>query len=182
MVGIAHGHAGAPTMPILERASPTSGQKHPKIARVKLAPVPVDLSTIDANTWNMTRLSAPIRSSVVLGLVFSLLAAGIAPAWMTPLQAAGVSGTLAGKKTCCCGTKDGRCCGMACCKVAPPQEEQKTPSVPRPGDDRTAPHCLAHVQQPVRAPSSTAFLQAAGREVAASGSPSLVALHVQMNC
>lgn len=130
----------------------------------------------------MDRLSAPIRAFVVTGLICSLVATGIAPVWLSPSSAERGIGNLACKRTCCCGTVDGRCCGMACCKVAPPEKEQETPSVPHPRDDRAGSLYVTQSEQLPRVPSCAALLQAARAEVPASGSPSLVALRVQLNC
>jgi hypothetical protein len=43
-----------------------------------------------------------------------------------------------GQFKCCCGTKDGRCCGKACCQMPNPKGE-KTPAAPSRSDDRSEP-------------------------------------------
>ncbi|MDA1016649.1 MAG: hypothetical protein O3A00_19600 [Planctomycetota bacterium] len=75
----------------------------------------------------MFHSSRTIRSLVVAGLIFSLCLAMVSP---TFLGAVSGEGTVAvddsATMTCCCGTKDGKCCGMACCGVDAPKQ-QRTP-------------------------------------------------------
>ena len=71
----------------------------------------------------MTRVLRGSRLFLVSLLAASLAVAGAAP----PLLSAGSRSTESGpvpNRLCCCGTKDGRCCGKACCTANVPQDEQ----------------------------------------------------------
>lgn len=78
----------------------------------------------------MFYFSRTIRSLVVAGLIFSLGVAVLSPSFMArAVGESAVSADSSPATTCCCGTKDGKCCGMACCGVRAPKQ-QRTP-VPR---------------------------------------------------
>ena len=71
----------------------------------------------------MTRLLRAGRRFLVFLLAAGLAVAGAAP----PMLSAGSRSTEGGpvpNRLCCCGTKDGRCCGKACCTANVPQDEQ----------------------------------------------------------
>ena len=122
-----------------------------------------------------------IRTLIVTGLVLSLSLVGVSPillAWQG--EGAGAS-NVRGNGVCCCGTKDGRCCGMGCCKTSPPTEEHKAPAVPRSLDERSpaavpvatfAMHSLAN---------GATFHNAVSSGVPISGSPTLQMLQVRLN-
>ena len=82
----------------------------------------------------MASVRKPIRRLLVVGLIISMAASGLYP----PLVARVVTAeTASGARsdegtTCCCGTKDGRCCGMACCHAPARERESQT------GDTETA--------------------------------------------
>lgn len=44
----------------------------------------------------------------------------------------------AGNKSCCCGTADGSCCGMACCEMPNPNNDE-APRAPSRSDDQGQP-------------------------------------------
>src|SRR2546425_5612192 len=73
-----------------------------------------------------------LRSAVIFCLTLSLSVTGLYPSLMAaaaPLISREVS--LPARK-CCCGTADGRCCGMACCGMRPPtQDNEQRPATPR---------------------------------------------------
>ncbi|MBD3675402.1 MAG: hypothetical protein HUJ26_17955 [Planctomycetaceae bacterium] len=76
----------------------------------------------------MWKTSLKTRLTIVTSLIISLGIAGLSPAIMRVVNA-GVSVTV-DKSTgqrCCCGTKEGKCCGMACCGVDTPKPK-RTPA------------------------------------------------------
>lgn len=76
----------------------------------------------------MLHVSRTMRSLIVAGLILSLGVVGGSPALMaTASGEAAFAADNASAHTCCCGTKDGRCCGMACCGTQAPKQ-QRTPA------------------------------------------------------
>ncbi len=74
-------------------------------------------------------------------LVIPCLAVSLSTVSLYPMLPA-LSGTMVGvqhggstMRACCCGTEEGRCCGMACCALAPPTK-QSAPSSNDTRDDR----------------------------------------------
>ena len=83
---------------------------------------------------------------------------------------------------CCCGCKDGKCCGMACCKNSSPQEQPATPPVRSSGGSEFKPLVLFNgVIEPAN--SSTGFSEAIhgrGHVPVGQCSPSLQSKHVRI--
>ncbi len=77
--------------------------------------------------------SRTIRSLIVSGLIFSLSVAVLSPGFMAAVSSdSAVVSDASSAKTCCCGTKDGKCCGMGCCGVDAPKQQR----TPVPHEDR----------------------------------------------
>lgn len=107
-------------------------------------------------------------ASIALAHVLTLTLGGgrVVAEW-----AAGV-GPLAppsdGARRCCCGTPDGRCCGMACCRSQTPQPRSSAAVVDlRPGWDWWCAPRTGGLRIGPRALASTEELAAHGQETAA---------------
>lgn len=83
----------------------------------------------------------PTRCLITAGLIVSLGLTGLFPQMMVwaetrPLVAARPRAT-----ECCCGTADGRCCGMGCCMARQPPAKERCPC-PNPKDTRDGQNIL----------------------------------------
>lgn len=90
------------------------------------------------------------------------------------------AGGCQGPKRCCCGTTDGRCCGMACCRM--PASQDKSPGLPKRPDNRekpVAPTITATGKVP--APEAAWFQSGLFADAPRAGSPSLIALSIRLN-
>jgi len=84
----------------------------------------------------MRSIDRTTRSLVTASLIASLGLAGLFPQMMVSAQMAasakrGARVDVTQKPAkCCCGTEDGRCCGMGCClaRQAPPKEPSPCPT------------------------------------------------------
>src|SRR4051794_28544975 len=65
----------------------------------------------------MVRWSVILRVALVLALSTGLVGSSVLPRPTIAGQIAGQSTTRSAATSCCCGTAEGRCCGMACCKA-----------------------------------------------------------------
>jgi len=86
-----------------------------------------------------------------------------------------------GKFKCCCGTKDGRCCGKACCQMPNPKGE-KTPATPTRPDDRSEP--LGFSSSTVDADGMqtlAAYRSGVATDTASIALHTLVALSIRLN-
>jgi len=92
----------------------------------------------------MNTMRSKLRFFITASLLLSLSMLSLFPRVIVG-QATGATvsaSTGAGEKHCCCGTEDGRCCGMACCQVSPNPQEKQAPEVPRSTEDRCQPFGL----------------------------------------
>ena len=84
----------------------------------------------------------PIRVLVVALLVMSTSVAAVC----TPVSAQSVQSGMArakpSQKTCCCGTEDGKCCGMGCCMRQPSNQVPTNPPL-RTGTEKESSQVLA---------------------------------------
>ncbi len=82
----------------------------------------------------MKRLARPIRLLIVAALVMSVgVAAVFTPVSARMLATGGQpksAGAVPVRKDCCCGTKDGRCCGMGCCMRPTSNQKPTNPPLP----------------------------------------------------
>ena len=133
----------------------------------------------------MSTVRSTLRLIVTASLMLSLSMTSLYPRLMSGDEL-GAKVTASqhegqGHKVCCCGTKDGRCCGKACCQLPNPKED-KAPTSPRPSEDRGQPLGLAQVGNAV------VFGQHAGaihegvfRDAGSPLGSSLVALSIRFN-
>jgi hypothetical protein len=84
----------------------------------------------------MYRVVQTVRVSIVAMLMFSMAASGLCAPLLAEAAGASLEGarnvagpsTLAPvRTTCCCGTPDGRCCGMGCCVAQSPKQLPANP-------------------------------------------------------
>jgi hypothetical protein len=133
----------------------------------------------------MNTVRSTFRLIITASLLLSLSMTGLYPRIMAGdefgASTAASQHEGQGQRVCCCGTKDGRCCGKACCQLPNPKED-KAPTSPRPSEDRGQALGLAQVGNAV------VFGQHAGaiHEGVSSdaGSPrgsSLIALSIRFN-
>lgn len=130
----------------------------------------------------MSTVRSTLRFLITASLLLCLSTLSVFPRVMVG-QALGATvsdSAGASEKHCCCGTEDGRCCGMACCQTSPNPQEKQGPEAPRSSEDRGQPFGL-----PTIADADAALL---GRDAASicdhpaclSGS-SLIALSIRLN-
>ena len=100
------------------------------------------------------------------------------------LQAAEARGTTArseGPVRCCCGTKDGRCCGTACCQLPNPKGDN-VPAPPKPSDERGQSLALPSGAIGVTGDETTVgYGPCALANSAIASTQSLVALSIRLN-
>lgn len=75
--------------------------------------------------YAMKFATRPIRACVLCLMAVSLTAVAFCP----NLPAAPLRRTVECPRKCCCGMCDGKCCGMACCKLPPAQDPPIVPPV-----------------------------------------------------
>ena len=94
------------------------------------------------NTAAMHHSPKQIRVFVVALLSMSISVAAVC----TPVSAqslpSGASQAKPSQKACCCGTEDGKCCGMACCMRQPSNQVPTNPPL-RTGAEKDSPQVLA---------------------------------------
>jgi len=85
------------------------------------------------------------------------------------------------QKVCCCGTEDGRCCGMACCQM-PNSKEGKAPASPNRSEVRCQPlGSIVAAGSTLSGQGAARFRHLPFRDSATTGSPSLIVLHIRLN-
>ena len=83
----------------------------------------------------MRRIRPYLRLSVVLALAVSLSLVGLYPSLISPVAAQSSAASARPEGKCCCGTVDGKCCGMACCGVSPIKSNGKNEQSSKPRGD-----------------------------------------------
>jgi len=85
------------------------------------------------------------RWLVTASLIFSLGLAGLFPQMMVLAESGARVSVPQSPTKCCCGTKDGRCCGMGCClaRQAPAKEQCPCPNPKNPRDGQNNPLAVA---------------------------------------
>jgi len=76
-----------------------------------------------------------IRWSVTTGLIVGLAVAGLVPQTMGWAERDTRVAVSQRPTQCCCGTEDGRCCGMGCCMARQAPAKERCPC-PNPKDSR----------------------------------------------
>jgi hypothetical protein len=128
----------------------------------------------------MKTLRATFRLLLTASLMLSLSMANLYPQLMAGnARAAGVVKDQS-PRVCCCGTKDGKCCGMACCQRGIPKPD-KTPAPPNRSDDHGQPLGLAGVDATIDGSDAAEFGGVTLNHAASSGNASLVASGIRLN-
>jgi len=129
----------------------------------------------------MNTVRSTFRYLITASLLLSLSATSLYPRLMAGEALGATVEANHGKRVCCCGTEDGRCCGKACCQLPNPKED-KAPTSPKPSHDRGQPLGLAQVAGvAVVGPNAAAFHDGFVRDAARVGSSSLIALSIRFN-
>lgn len=86
-----------------------------------------------------------MRWVAVASLIVSLSLMGLFPRVIVHADGGPVVAAALPATKCCCGTEDGRCCGMGCCaaRQAPAKEQPPVPNQRDDRDGRTNPFALA---------------------------------------
>lgn len=122
-----------------------------------------------------------LRVVIVTSLLLSLSVTSLYPRLMAGDAFGAAVKANPGQKVCCCGTKDGRCCGKACCQLPNPKED-KAPASPKSSEDRGQPLGLTQVANAVVVgPNAAAFQNGYFRDAACISSSSLIALAIRLN-
>jgi hypothetical protein len=90
------------------------------------------------NKVTMNTMRSTLRFLIAASLLLCLSTLSVFPRVMVGqvLGTMAPASTGASDKYCCCGTEDGRCCGMACCQTSPNPLEKQGPEAPRSSEDR----------------------------------------------
>lgn len=96
----------------------------------------------------MHTLHHTTRLLVTTSLIVSLGLAGLFPQMIVLAESGTHVGSPLPSGKCCCGTKDGRCCGMGCCmaRQAPAKERCPCPNPKDSRDGQNNPFALAFVK------------------------------------
>jgi hypothetical protein len=121
------------------------------------------------------------RMFVVASLLLALSAATVCPRLAAFDGAGAAIERSPGGTVCCCGTNDGKCCGMACC-VTPAPQQGSTPVSSNRSCERCEPWGLAlAAPSKIADPAAAAFRDGVSSDAASAGSPSLIALNIRLN-
>ena len=134
------------------------------------------------NADSMNTVRCTFRCLITAGLLLSLSTVSLFPRIMVGEALGSTVSAGTGEKHCCCGTKDGRCCGMGCCQASPNPEENQAPAAPKPSEDRgqpLGPFLVANAA--VLGPNTAAFRDGFFRDAASKGGSSLIALSIRLN-
>lgn len=112
--------------------------------------------------------------------MLSLSVVGVYPQLMAGYTGAVVVKADQLSTVCCCGAKDGKCCGMACCQRSMPKPD-RPPAPPNPSDDHSQPLGLAGIDAAVTGSDAAALEGVTPVRAASTGSVSLVASRVRLN-
>jgi len=129
----------------------------------------------------MNTVRSTFRWIITASLLLSLSMTSLYPRLMTGGERTASATTNQGQKVCCCGTEDGRCCGMACCQMPNPKQEN-TPTSPKPSEDRGQPLGLVLAADTMLDGSNAAtFRHDFAHNDAVIGGTSLIALSIRLN-
>ena len=90
----------------------------------------------------MYRHTKTLRVLLVALLAVSTSAAAVCSPVSAQALTSAKSPTKPARTKCCCGTEDGRCCGMACCMRRPSEQVPVNPPM-RPGVEKAGPQAMA---------------------------------------
>ncbi len=130
----------------------------------------------------MNTLYSIFRCLITASLLLSLSTLSLFPRVIVGQTLGATVSKGTGEKRCCCGTKDGHCCGMACCQASPNPQENQAPAVPKPSEDRGQPLGLAPVARTAMfGPNAATFSDGFFRDAATMCGSSLIALSIRIN-
>lgn len=125
------------------------------------------------------------RWLALVSLIFSLGLSSFVPNAMAEVQS-GAQVMTQEASDCCCETRNGRCCGMACCIVPEAPAPEPTP-VPARGDHRDGESTSLSLAlaksllSDLEANAESRFAQAENRAACSADESSLQARHVRLN-
>jgi hypothetical protein len=129
----------------------------------------------------MNTVRTTVRWIITASLLLSLSLASVYPRLTASDDVAVVVAANQDQLVCCCGTEDGRCCGMACCQMPNPKEG-KAPASPNQSEVRGQPLGFVLAAEPTLHDLGAArFRHVAFRGSAITSSPSLMALGIRLN-
>ena len=131
----------------------------------------------------MNTVRSTLRFLIIASLLLSLSTLSVFPRVMVgqALGATVSASTGAGEKHCCCGTEDGRCCGMACCQASPNPQEKQAPEVPRSSEDRGQHFGLPTVADALLGCDAASVREHLSQHPAGLSGSSLIALSIRLN-
>lgn len=128
----------------------------------------------------MNTVRTSLRGLITASLLLSLSATSLYPRLISGTERSKATASNRGQKLCCCGTEDGRCCGMACCQMPNPKHENP-PASPKPSEDRGQPlGGMLAADAPPDGLNAATFRHDFTRH-AATSSNSLIALSIRLN-
>jgi len=92
----------------------------------------------------MRNIHQKTRWLVITSLTFSLALAGLFPQLTVLADTVARASNSLSPTSCCCGTQDGRCCGMGCCLLRQTPANERPPS-PNPQDSQNGQNNLLAV-------------------------------------
>lgn len=132
----------------------------------------------------MNTVRSTFRFLITASLLLCLGTLSVSPRVMVgqALGATVSASTGGGEKRCCCGTEDGRCCGMACCQTIPNPQEKQGPEAPRSLEDRGQPFGLPTIADAALLGRDAASIrERLCNDPACSSGSSLIALSIRLN-
>ncbi len=130
----------------------------------------------------MSQSRSTIRLVVTASLLLCVPMASVYPRLNAgEVREVTASASNQGQKLCCCGTTDGRCCGMACCQLPNPKND-KAPTEPNRSDERSQPlGFTAAPDAPNVGSVHAAFRGAIASDSGSTDGTSLIALSIRLN-
>lgn len=165
---------GGPRFGSVPATPPVTSSPSGRIARPSWRPC-----RIITEVMNTIRFTA--RLAITGVLLVGLTTTSVYPRLMAADGRGRALRAIAGQTVCCCGTKDGRCCGTACCQLPTPRQE-KSPALPSGSDDRSGPLGLpAAALAKVAAADAISLYAAVDGDSAPAGRLTLHCLNVRLN-
>lgn len=112
-------------------------------------------------------------------VVFSLSTAPPCAGSLVRTAGRPAAGACQGPRRCCCGTVDGRCCGMACCRM--PAKQDGAPGLPKRPDNREQPVALVASAGELAVPEVAWFQSGSCAGAPPTGSDTLITLSIRLN-
>jgi len=129
----------------------------------------------------MNTVRITVQWIITASLLLSLSMASVYPRLMASDDRVAVVAPNQDQIVCCCGTEDGRCCGMACCQMPNPKEDQ-SPASPSQSQVRGQPlGFVSAAESTLHDLGAAWFSHVAFRDSATTSSHSLTALGIRLN-